>query len=121
MGFELTREKEMFTAKVFLRFVRKLRREYPGRFIVLIVDGATTHTANVVKAYAKANKNNFRLEILPAYSPELNPTEKSWGFIKSKNLNGSQAKDKSELRSALKGHMKKLKRNKTRVSSFFVA
>jgi len=120
MGFELTREKEMFTAKVFLRFVRKLRREHKSRFIVLIVDGATTHTANIVKDYAKENKKSFRLEILPAYSPELNPTEKSWGFVKSKNLNGSQAGDKGELRSELSGHMKNLKRNKKRVASFFV-
>src|ERR1039458_8549454 len=34
--FELTREKERFTAKTFLRFIRKLRREYPTRPIVLI-------------------------------------------------------------------------------------
>jgi transposase len=121
MGFELTREKEMFTAKVFLRFIRKLSREHAKRFIILIVDGAPTHTAKIVKAYAKDNKHWLRLEILPAYSPELNPTEKSWGFIKSKNMNGSQAKDVSELRSALKGHMKKLRRNKARVTYFFAA
>jgi transposase len=119
MGFELTREKEMFTAKVFLRFIRKLRREHQGRFIILIVDGAPTHTAKIVKAYAKENKKQFRLEILPAYSPELNPTEKSWGFLKSKNLNGSQAKDKSELRVVVKSHMKKMKKDKSRVVSFF--
>lgn len=120
MGFELTRENEMFTAKVFLRFVRKLRREHPARFIILIVDGASTHTANIVKAYAEDNLKAFRLEILPAYSPELNPTEKSWGFVKSKNMNGSQAKDKLELRSELSGHMNKLKKNKKRIVSFFV-
>lgn len=119
MGFELTREKEMFTAKVFLRFVRKLRREYSSRFIVLIVDGAPTHTAGLVKTYSKENKNWLRLEILPAYSPELNPTEKSWGFLKSKNLNGSQAKNKIELRAEVKNHMHKLRKNKVRVSSFF--
>lgn len=121
MGFELTREDEMFTAKVFLRFIRKLCREHLARFIVLIVDGASTHTAKIVKAYAKENKKNFRLEILPAYSPELNPTEKSWGFVKSKNLNGSQARDKSELRAELKCHMKKMKNNKKRIASFFCA
>lgn len=76
MGFELTREKEMFTAKIFLRFVRKLRREQPRRFIILIVDRAPTHTAKMVKAYAKENRKSFRLEVLPAYSPELNPSEK---------------------------------------------
>ena len=119
MGFELTREKEMFTAKVFLRFIRKLRREQPSRFIILIVDGAPTHTAKIVKAYAKDNKKKFRLEILPAYSPELNPAEKPWVVLKSQNLNGSQAKNKLELRGEVKGHMKRLKKNKPRVASFF--
>jgi len=119
MGFELTREKEMFTAKVFLRFVRKLQREHAGRYIVLIVDGAPTHTANRVKTYAEDNKKWLRLEILPAYSPEFNPTEKSWGFLKSKNLNGSQAKDKSELRAEVKAHMRRMKKDKTRIASFF--
>lgn len=119
MGFELTRDKEMFTAKVFLRFVRKLRREHIGRFIVLIVDGAATHTAKVVKAYAKENRANFRLEILPAYSPELNPTEKSWGMLKSKNMNGSQATDKSALKLEIKRHLRKMRKDKKRVASFF--
>lgn len=119
MGFELTREKERFTAKIFLRFVRKLRREQPKQFIVLIVDGAPTHTAKIVKTYVKDNKKSFRLEILPAYSPELNPSEKPWGFLKSKNLNGSQATDKSQLRSEVKWHMKNMKKDKNRVISFF--
>lgn len=119
LGFELTREKEMFTAKVFLRFIRKLRREQPGRFIVLIVDGAPTHTAKIIKAYSKENKKLFRLEILPAYSPELNPAEKPWVVLKSQNLNGSQARDKTELRGKVKSHMKKLKKDKPKVVSFF--
>lgn len=121
MSFEMTRENEMFTAKVFLRFIRKLRREYPTRFIVLIVDGASTHTANIVKNYAKENNKSFRLEILPAYSPELNPTEKSWGFLKSKNMNGSHARNKSELQVEVNGHMKKMRKDKKRITTFFVS
>ena len=120
LGFELTRENEMFTAKVFLRFIRKLRREQPKRFVVLIVDGAPTHTAKIVKLYSRENKKSFRMEILPAYSPELNPAEKPWVVLKSQNLNGSQAQDKSELRGEVNGHMKKLKKNKSKVVSFFV-
>ena len=43
--FELTQEDETFTSKTFLRFVRKLRKEFPSRKIVLIVDGAPIHIA----------------------------------------------------------------------------
>ena len=121
LGFEMTREEEMFTSKVFLRFVRKLRREHPSRFIVLIVDGASTHTAKIVKRFHEENKSWLRLEILPAYSPELNPSEKAWDFIKAKKMNGSTARNKKELRQEVQSSMKSLKRNRERVASFFVS
>jgi len=75
-----------------------MRRENPSRPIVLIVDGAPIHKAKIVKAFKQDQKSWLRLEILPAYSPELNPTEKVWGFVKTKKLNGSTAADKKELR-----------------------
>ena len=119
MCFELTKEKEKFTAKIFIRFIKKMHREYPNRFILLIVDGAPTHTAISVREFVKENKFWLRLEVLPAYSPELNPTEKSWRFIKTKKLNGSTVLDKDELRNETKKIIKQLKKDKNRVSSFF--
>ena len=119
--FELTKEKETFTSRVFLRFIRKLHREQLSRFIVLIVDGATTHTAKIIKSYVQDNRNWLRMEILPAYSPELNPTEKSWDYVKAKKMNGSQAMDKTELRAELNRAMKDLKKNKDKVASFFMS
>ncbi|MFH1127845.1 MAG: IS630 family transposase, partial [Candidatus Omnitrophota bacterium] len=87
MCFELTQEGETFTSRIFLRFVRKLRKESSSRKIVLIVDGAPIHIAKVVREFQKKHEFMFRLEILPAYSPEFNPTEKTWGFVKTKKLN----------------------------------
>jgi transposase len=119
MCFELTADEERFTSKVFLRFVRKMHREFPSRILLLIVDGAPVHTANKVKQFEQDNLDWLRLEILPAYSPELNPSEEVWGFIKSKAMNGSMAKDKKELRKKTQKELKRLKRNSKRISSFF--
>ena len=119
MCFELTKEKERFTAKVFIRFIKKMHRENTDRFIVLIVDGASVHTARIVKKFMEENRSWLRLEILPAYSPELNPTEKSWRFLKTKKLNGSTVLDKDELRDETKKMIKQIKKDKSRVSSFF--
>ena len=119
MCFELTKEKERFTAKVFIRFIKKMHRENIKRFIILIVDGAPVHTAGIVKTFMEENKSWLRLEILPAYSPELNPTEKSWRFLKTKKLNGSTVRDKEELRDETKKMIKQIKKDKIRVSSFF--
>jgi transposase len=117
--FELTQEDETFTSRTFLRFVRKLRKEFPSRIIFLIVDGAPIHIAKIVRAFEKKHKSHFRLEILPAYSPELNPTEKTWGFVKTKKMNASTATDKKELRQKTQDVMQILKKDKSRISSFF--
>lgn len=117
--FELTQENETFTSKTFLRFVRKLRKEFPSRKIVLIVDGAPIHIAKIVHAFGKKHESHFRLEILPGYSPELNPTEKTWDFVKTKKLNASTATNKEELRQKTRDIMQNLKKDKPRISSFF--
>jgi len=119
MCFELTKENERFTAKVFIRFIKKMHRENPNRFIALIVDGAPVHKAGIVKKFMGENKSWLLLEILPAYSPELNPTEKSWRFLKTKKLNGSTLMNKDELRDETKKMMMKIKNDGERVSSFF--
>lgn len=119
MCFELTKEKERFTAKVFIRFIKKMHREHPDRYIVLIVDGAPVHTARIVKKFMEESKSWLRLEILPAYSPELNPTEKSWRFLKTKKLNGSTVSSKEDLRNETKKMIRQIKKDKGRVSSFF--
>ena len=118
--FELTRREETFTAHVFLRFVRKLRREHPRRFIVLIVDGARSHTARSVKEFAAQNSRWLRIEFLPAYSPELNPSEKPWRYIKTKKLNANNAKTKLELRQNAKRALGALKKDVKTLTSFFV-
>lgn len=118
--FELTRKDERFTAHVFLRFLRKLQRENLGRSIVLIVDGASTHTAKVVKEFVAQNKSWLRLEFLPTYSPELNPAEKPWGYVKTKKLNANQAKNKIELREKTKAAFSALKKDKNTLASFFI-
>ncbi len=120
MCFELTCEGERFTAKVFIRFLKKMHKENPDRFVVLIVDGAPIHKAGIVKEFMDKNKYWLRLDILPAYSPELNPTEKTWRFLKTKKLNGSTVENKEALRYEAKKMMREIKKDKSRVSSFFV-
>ncbi len=110
--FELTKEKERFTAKIFIRFLKKLMKQFSNRFIILIVDGAPTHTANLVEEFEQENKKFLQIEILPAYSPELNPTEKCWRFLKTKKLDGSMAISKDELRDKTKKHMRGIRKDK---------
>ena len=53
----------------------------PGAHAVLVLDGAGWHTSPKLKLPA-----NITLILLPAYAPELNPTENLWEYLRKNNL-----------------------------------
>ena len=64
----------------------------PGVQAVLIWDGAGYHTSQRLEVPA-----NVSLIQLPPYSPELNPTERVWGYMRSHYLSNRAYKDYDEL------------------------
>ncbi|MFT6689913.1 MAG: transposase [Colwellia sp.] len=48
-----------------------------GRHAVVIMDGAGWHTDDIAFAF-----DNITLVRLPAYSPELNPVEQIWQWLR---------------------------------------
>jgi transposase len=61
----------------------QLRQRSPNKLIVIILDNATIHKSKKVKKYLKKYPN-IRLFHLPPYSPEYNPVELFWKWIKPK-------------------------------------
>ncbi len=53
----------------------------PGEFAVLILDGAGWHKAKAVRV-----PDNVVCLLLPPYSPELNPVENLWHYLRSHHL-----------------------------------
>ena len=53
----------------------------PDRHAVLILDGAGWHTGNEVQV-----PPNITLLLLPPYSPELNPVERVWRWLRDRKL-----------------------------------
>ena len=60
--------------------------------VVLILDGAGWHVARELKVPA-----NITLHRLPAYSPELNPIERVWAYLRSHHLSNRVYEDYDEL------------------------
>jgi transposase len=58
-------------------FLRQVSRVHPNRFVIMVVDGASSHKAKSLKIPA-----NVALILLPPYSPELNPAERIWNLIR---------------------------------------
>jgi transposase len=80
-------------AKVINLFLAQMSRELaPDVHAVLIWDGAGFHTAGEVKLPA-----NITLLKLPPYSPELNPIENLWHYLRSHHWSNRFYRDYDEL------------------------
>jgi transposase len=62
-------------------FLLQISQKYPDEFILMIVDGASSH-----KAKALQIPENIHLIPLPPYSPQLNPQENVWDELREKNF-----------------------------------
>jgi transposase len=63
--------------------LQKVRAVYESHIpLAFIMDNATWHKTLKVKEFCK--NNNITLLFLPPYSPEYNPIERVWSFLKSK-------------------------------------
>lgn len=61
------------------QFLKKVSRAHPTDFIVMVVDGASSHKSRELEI-----PENVRLHPLPAYAPELNPQEHVWDELREK-------------------------------------
>jgi DDE superfamily endonuclease len=62
-------------------FLQQIRDKYPDDFIIMIVDGASSHRAKDLLI-----PDDMHLERLPAYAPELNPQEHIWDELREKEF-----------------------------------
>jgi transposase len=62
-------------------FLENLSKNYQGKKIAFIIDGAGWHKSKDLKV-----PENIDIFLLPPYSPELNPVERFWGYIKQNVL-----------------------------------
>jgi len=62
-------------------FLCQVSAAHPDEFIVMVVDGASSHTSREVRI-----PENICLLRLPPYSPELNPQEHVWDELREKEF-----------------------------------
>ena len=74
---------ERGNAQATIEHFEKVRANYkPNIPLAFIIDNATWHKTKKVKEFCELN--NITLLFLPPYSPEYNPIERVWSFLKSK-------------------------------------
>jgi len=88
--------RQQFTARVFLEFLRRLRR-LTKRKLYLIADRHPVHRAAAVKRWLAKHARQVRLFWLPPYSPELNPDELLNQDVKTNAVGRMRPRDEQEL------------------------
>ena len=99
-----------------VKALRHIRR-YIKQPLIVICDRLRAHTAPVVRQYL-AEDGRIEMELLPAYSPELNPEEYCHGYAKEQ-LRNSTPRTLAELVKNIKGQFSKIRQRPKLIRSFF--
>jgi len=79
-----------------MAFLRALRWSIRGR-LVLILDRWSVHRSKVLRDYLERHGATIRVEWLPPYAPDLNPTEQVWNHTKYSDLANFIPRDCADL------------------------
>ncbi|MGC9293537.1 MAG: IS630 family transposase [Acidobacteriaceae bacterium] len=69
-----------------MAFLRDVKKHLRGQKAILIWDGLPAHKSRKMKQYLEGQRGWLRVEMLPGYSPDLNPVEDLWGNVKGQEL-----------------------------------
>lgn len=72
----------VYSQRVFILF-GKGDGEYKEQRIVMILENARIHHAELIPPFLQKNKDLLTLVFLPPYSPNLNMIEELWAWMKS--------------------------------------
>lgn len=81
-GDSFVYEIEGTTSEIFYRYLLELSEHRPNELKIIVIDNAGFHSLNNFKL-----PDNIILLRIPPYSPELNPSEKIWHYIKQSYKN----------------------------------
>jgi transposase len=110
----------MFTAPIFLKFLRRICTQM-NRKIFLIVDGHPAHRAAMIKRWLQCNQHAIELFFLPGFSPDLNPSEYLNNDVKANTVGRKRPRDERELKSILRGYLKRKQHTPEKVRAYFRA
>jgi transposase len=101
-----------------LNFLTHLRRQMRGKLLI-IWDGLPIHRSRKLQRFMERQRGRMILARLPAYAPELNPTEYIWGYWKNHALANFCAKDFFHLSSTARRVLRRAQKRTTLVRAFW--
>lgn len=70
------------STQIFEAYLKAFSEHRPDELKIIVIDNAGFHSTKNIKI-----PDNIRLVNIPPYSPELNPCEQIWGYLKNRFKN----------------------------------
>lgn len=102
--FTLTNEK--FNSLVFIQYLKLLLNSVDGE-ITIVMDNSPVHHSKIVNQFVDNHPRLNRM-FLPEYSPDLNPKENFWNYLRKKFLNNKVFKSVGEMAKEIIEFIKKI-------------
>jgi transposase len=98
----LVQEDLTLNAQAIIRFFKKIEEAYSDKKTIhIFLDNAPYHRNKKVKEYLENSK--IILHFLPPYSPNLNPIERLWKWMKERVIHNEYYEDFDDFRVAILG------------------
>lgn len=88
-----------------VQFLKGLRAHL-RRKLLIVWDGAAQHKSRIVRDYLDSTQGAMQMALLPAYSPELNPVEYLWAWLKRHALANFCPRSLSQLKNTARNRLR---------------
>jgi transposase len=88
-------------AEHFLCFLQGIVAHYPDQQILLVLDNAKIHRAKLLNSFLQEHQDRLFLLFLPPYSPNLNPVERIWKWLKDSVIANRFHKTKQDIQQSV--------------------
>ena len=102
----------------FQQYLEGLLSRYPpDKKLLLVLDNARAHHAKALTPFLEANEHRLELIFLPPYSPDMNPMEWFWKFLRKKVTHNTFFSTFKEFQRAIFKFIRKYKYTSTEIKT----
>ncbi len=106
------------TSVEMIDFLAQLLKHHKNRHLVVVMDQATPHTSKKTTAFITKQKR-LHVFYLPPYSPDYNPDEQVWNYLKHEELKSHQARTRDELNALAHRKLNSMSKNSDLLQGIF--
>ena len=99
-----------------VEFLKALRVQLKTKLLI-VWDGAAQHKSRIVREYLDSTLGRVQMALLPAYSPDLNPVEYLWAWLKRHALANFCPRSLAELKTTARSELRSGQRRQSIITA----